>query len=34
MAKDYDRRLDVSEAWIWVTESRLLLRRVAAARMG
>jgi len=30
MAKDYDRRLDVSEAWIWVTESRLLLRRLAA----
>lgn len=30
MARDYDRRLDVSEAWIWVTEARLLLRRVAA----
>lgn len=29
-AKDYDRRLDVSEAWIWFTEGRLLLRRLAA----
>lgn len=32
MAKDYDRRLDVSESWIWLTEARLLLRRVAAAK--
>jgi transposase len=31
MAKDYDRRLDVSEAWVWITEARLLLRRVAFA---
>ncbi len=31
MAKDYDRRLDVSEAWIWFTGARLLLRRVASA---
>jgi transposase len=34
MAKDYDRRLDVSEAWVWITESRLLLRRVAADEIG
>ena len=32
MAKDYDRRLDVSETWVWITEARLLLRRVAAAQ--
>jgi transposase len=32
MAKDYDRRLDVSETWIWITEGRLLLRRVARAQ--
>lgn len=31
MAKDYDRRLDVSEAWIWFTEARLLVRRVTSA---
>jgi transposase len=34
MAKDYDRRLDVSEAWVWFVESRLLLRRVAADQIG
>lgn len=30
MAKDHDRRLDVSESWIWFTEARLLLRRLTA----
>lgn len=34
MARDYDRRLDVSETWIWITEARLLLRRVAAAKVA
>lgn len=29
MAKDHDRRLDVAESWIWFTEARLLLRRLA-----
>ncbi len=29
MAKDQDRRLDVAESWIWLTEARLLLRRIA-----
>lgn len=29
MAKDQDRRLDVAESWIWLTEARLLLRRAA-----
>jgi transposase len=28
-ARDYDRRLDVSESWIWFTEGKLLLRRTA-----
>lgn len=32
MAKDYDRLLDVSASWIWLTEARLLLRRVATAQ--
>jgi transposase len=32
MAKDHDRLTDVSEAWIWFTEGRLLARRVAKAR--
>lgn len=27
--KDHDRRIDVSAAWIWLTEARLLLRRLA-----
>ena len=26
-----DRRLDVAEAWIWLTQARLLGRRVAHA---
>jgi transposase len=30
MAKDQDRRLDVAESWIWLTEARLLLRRFGA----
>jgi len=30
MARDYDRSLAVSEAWIWLTEARLLLRRLDA----
>ena len=34
MAKDYDRRLDVSEAWVWFTESRLLMRRLVVARIA
>jgi transposase len=29
MAKDFDQRLDVSEAWIWLVQASLLLRRVA-----
>lgn len=28
LAKDQDRRLDVSTAWIWFTEARVLLRRL------
>ena len=28
MARDYDRNLTVSEAWIWLTEARILLRRL------
>lgn len=28
MAKDQDRRIDVAESWIWLTEARLLLRRL------
>lgn len=28
VAKDYDRRLDVAESWIWLTEARLLARRL------
>lgn len=28
MAKDQDRRLDVAESWVWLTEARLLLRRL------
>jgi putative transposase len=27
--KDHDRRLDVSAAWIWLAEARLLARRIA-----
>ena len=29
MAKDQDRRIDVAESWVWLTEARLLLRRLA-----
>jgi transposase len=29
MSKDHDRRLDVAVAWIWLTEARLLVRRIA-----
>jgi transposase len=28
MAKDQDRRIDVAESWVWLTEARLLLRRL------
>jgi len=31
MNRDHDRRLDVSEAWIWLTEARMLLRRITTA---
>jgi len=31
MNKDHDRNLDVSTAWIWLTEARMLLRRLTAA---
>ena len=30
MAKDHDRNLDVSTAWIWLTEGRMLLRRLTS----
>ena len=30
MNKDHDRNLDVSSGWIWLTEARMLLRRLAA----
>lgn len=30
MNKDHDRNLSVSTAWIWLTEARMLLRRLAA----
>lgn len=29
LSKDYDRRLDVSTSWIWLAETRILLRRVS-----
>lgn len=29
LAKDHDRRVDVSESWLWFTEGRRLLRRLA-----
>jgi hypothetical protein len=29
LAKDHDRRLDVSESRLWFTEGRRLLRRLA-----
>ena len=28
LAKDHDRRIDVGESWIWLTEARLLVRRL------
>ena len=31
MNKDHDRNLNVSTAWIWLTEARMLLRRLTAA---
>lgn len=34
MNKDHDRNLDVSTAWIWLTEARMLLRRVITAASG
>jgi len=34
MNKDHDRNLAVSTAWIWLTESRMLLRRLTAAPIG
>jgi transposase len=30
LAKDHDRRTDVGESWIWLTEARLLVRRLTA----
>lgn len=30
MNKDHDRNIDVSTAWIWLTEARMLLRRLIA----
>ncbi len=34
MNKDHDRNLAVSTAWIWLTEGRMLLRRLTAAPTG
>ena len=31
LSKEYDRRVDVSTAWIWLTHATLLLRRIASA---
>ena len=31
MNKDHDRNLSVSEAWVWLTEGRMLLRRLTGA---
>ena len=31
LSKEYDRRLDVSTAWVWLTHARLLIRRLAFA---
>ncbi|MDQ3555257.1 MAG: IS5/IS1182 family transposase, partial [Gemmatimonadota bacterium] len=31
MNKDHDRNLEVSTAWIWLTEGRMLLRRLTTA---
>jgi len=30
LSKDYDRLLDVSAAWIWFAETRILLRRLSS----
>lgn len=32
LAKDHDRRPDVGESWIWLTEARLLVRRIVTAK--
>jgi transposase len=29
LAKDYELRLEISEAWLWLVQARLLLRRLA-----
>jgi transposase len=29
LSKDYDRRLDVATSWIWLAETRILLRRLS-----
>ena len=34
MNKDHDRNLSVSTAWIWLTEARMLLRRVTTSANG
>jgi transposase len=34
MNKDHDRNLSVSTAWIWLTEGRMLLRRLTAAPLA
>lgn len=34
MNKDHDRNLSVSTAWVWLTEGRMLLRRLTAAPEG
>lgn len=34
LSKDYDRRLDVSASWIWLADTRLLLRRLTSAASG
>jgi transposase len=31
LSKEYDRRLDVSESWVWLTHTKILLRRLAQA---
>lgn len=34
LSKDYDRRLDVSAAWIWLADTRILLRRLTSTASG
>lgn len=34
LSKDYDRLLHVSTAWVWLSQARLLLRRLAFAEGG